>query len=60
MLKTGKRADAILNDKERGVWLQVVADPIFDESGKVVRAVHIVHDITEARKSEEMRVERSV
>jgi len=58
MRKTGKRADAILNDKERGVWLQVVADPIFNESGKVVRAVHIVHDITEARKSEEMRVEK--
>ncbi len=58
MRKTGKRAAAVLNDKERGVWLRVVVDPIFDESGKVVRAVHVVHDITEAKKSEDLRVEK--
>ncbi len=58
MRKTGQREVAELNDKEHGVWLQVVVDPIFDESGKVVRAVHVVHDITEARKSEDLRVEK--
>ncbi len=58
MLKTGKREVSVQNDKEHGVWLQVVVDPIFDESGKVVRAVHVVRDITEARKSGILRVEK--
>lgn len=58
MRKTGKREVSVQNDKEHGVWLQVVVDPIFNESGEVVRAVHVVHDITEARESGIMRAEK--
>lgn len=58
MLQTGKRAAVELEDKERGVWLYVVVDPIFDEAGHVTRAVHIVRDITETKKAETLRIEK--
>jgi PAS domain S-box-containing protein len=58
MMKTGKRGVKILEDKERGKWLHITVDPIFDVSGKITRAVHVVKDITEERKSEEMRIQK--
>ncbi|MFC1820627.1 sensor histidine kinase, partial [Thermodesulfobacteriota bacterium] len=34
-------------------WFEVVADPVWDESGKIVEAVHIITDITMRKKAEE-------
>ncbi len=34
-------------------WLEVVVDPLLDETGQLVGAVHITSDITERRRAEE-------
>ena len=34
-------------------WFEVVADPIFDEQGKIIEAVHIISDITQRKLAEE-------
>jgi PAS domain S-box-containing protein len=49
MLKTGKRAvsELILGDR----WFMVSADPILDESGKIINAVHMIRDITEQKSA---------
>jgi len=33
-------------------WYQVSLDPVFDETGRIVRAVHLVKDISRLKKSE--------
>lgn len=58
MKKTGQRGIKILEDKGRGKWLHITVDPIFDESGNIIRAVHVVKDITEEKKSEEVRIQK--
>jgi PAS domain S-box-containing protein len=35
-----------------GKWFQVTVDPILDETGKHIKTVHIVRDITEQKQSE--------
>ena len=34
-------------------WFEVIADPVWDESGKIIEAVHIITDITMRKKAEE-------
>jgi PAS domain S-box-containing protein len=34
-------------------WFNIVADPLFDENGRLIGAVHIMTDITERKLSEE-------
>jgi hypothetical protein len=36
-------------------WLRISVDPITDKDGNLMRAVHIVRDITERKKAEEDR-----
>lgn len=57
MKKTGKREEEELEDKERGLWLHITVDPIYDDSGEIISAVHIVRDITEVKKAEKIRIE---
>ncbi|HWQ18587.1 MAG TPA: PAS domain S-box protein [Methanotrichaceae archaeon] len=47
MLKTGMRAvsELLLGDRR----IIVSSDPIFDESGKIINAVHTIRDITEQK-----------
>ncbi len=48
MKKTKKREITVLKAGDR--WLEVTADPIFDDEGKICGAVHIISDITELKK----------
>jgi hypothetical protein len=41
--------------KEMNRWLRISVDPITDKDRKLMRAVHIVRDITERKKAEEYR-----
>jgi signal transduction histidine kinase len=47
MLKSGKRetGEMRFNGSQ---WFQVSADPVFDADGRIVRAVHIIRDVTES------------
>ena len=58
MKQTGKREIEELEDKERGIWLQVAVDPIRNESGVVTGGVHIVRNITERKKADELSLEK--
>ncbi len=58
MKNTGKRAVKVQYNKEFDKWLDISVDPIFDETGKIVRAVHVVHDITERLKAEQVKIEK--
>jgi len=46
MLKTKKRESAEVEIKD-GCWMHITVDPIFDDNGEMVSAVHIVRDITD-------------
>jgi len=37
-------------------WLNIVSDPLTDESGRVIGAVHIFYDITESKKMEQEKI----
>ena len=52
-MKRSKTRESIelLSPDERS-WYQITVDPIFDNKGKLVSAVHIVRDITEKKKIE--------
>jgi PAS domain S-box-containing protein len=50
VLDGGKREREILQLGE--VWFDVIVDPLLSESGDVVGAVHLMHDITDAKKME--------
>jgi PAS domain S-box-containing protein len=56
MLQTHQRETTDLYMQDRKRWLRISVDPIMDEGGNVVRAVHIVRDITEFKKIEEERL----
>ena len=58
MKQTGKREIEELEDKERGIWLQVSVDPIRNESGVLTGGVHIVRNITERKKADELSLEK--
>jgi len=57
MLKTGKRASLELEVREKGVHLYITVDPIYDDSGNLINIVHIVRNVTELRKAEDIRLE---
>jgi PAS domain S-box-containing protein len=52
MSNSRKREIAEIPVHEGNAWYQIVVDPILDETGKVVRAVHIVRDITDRVRSQ--------
>ncbi len=53
MLKTGRREELELHIREKNVWVNVSVDPVRDECGNIVKAVHIVRDITDSKRAEE-------
>jgi len=56
MLQTHQRESLDLYVKEMNQWLRIVVDPVMDKDDNLVRAVHIVRDITELKKIEEERL----
>ncbi len=54
MIRTGERAEAELQLPDDGRWLSVAVDPLKDDYGKTVAAVHIVRDITQQKRAEEI------
>ena len=57
MLETGHRASMQL--ELDGRWYEVSVDPVRNRDGEITGAVHIVSDITEIKKSEELAVENA-
>jgi PAS domain S-box-containing protein len=57
MLRTGERESLEIFLDEH--WYQVTADPLRDEAGEIVGAVHIVRDTTDRRHAEDERAQRS-
>jgi len=51
MKETRHREAIVLQDGDR--WLNAVVDPVLDEDGGLIGAVHIMIDITERRQTEE-------
>ncbi|MGA9347586.1 MAG: PAS domain S-box protein, partial [Anaerolineae bacterium] len=51
MRETRRRETLVLPMGER--WLEVSVDPLLDEAGNLISAVHIISDITERRRGEE-------
>ncbi|MFC1869116.1 ATP-binding protein [Thermodesulfobacteriota bacterium] len=51
MRRTRKRETLVLQIKKR--WFEVVADPVQDEHGNIIEAVHILSDITPRKLAEE-------
>lgn len=45
MLASGRRASAEIKTQS-GRWVLITVDPIFDDTGKIVKSVHILRDIT--------------
>ena len=56
MLQTHQRETADLYVQEMNRWLRISVDPVMDDDGNLVQAVHIVRDITELKKMEEERL----
>jgi len=52
MLVTHQRESIVL--PLRGQWFEVTADPVLDEAGNIVGAVHVLTDITERKQAEEL------
>ncbi len=50
MVQTGKRAS--MQVVVGSNWFEVSVDPVFDENGEIVKAVHVVKDINELKKAE--------
>ena len=57
MKQTGMRESFEFEDRERGLWFQVTVDPVYNESGEIINAVHIVRNVTELKKAEVTRFE---
>jgi len=36
-------------------WLRITGDPVFDKTGKITKAIHIIQDITELKQMDEKR-----
>ncbi|MDU0458011.1 MAG: cache domain-containing protein [Geobacteraceae bacterium] len=51
MLKTGKRASVQASINNR--WYEIEVDPIFSETGEIIKAVYIVKDIDQLKKAEQ-------
>jgi len=51
MCQTRQREEVVLPHKER--WFKVTVDPILDDAGELLGAVHRIADITRLKKSEE-------
>jgi PAS domain S-box-containing protein len=49
---SARRETMEINDG--GTWLRIVVDPICDEAGSVIGAVHVVSDISESKRGEEL------
>lgn len=49
---TKRHEEAELYDEQRQAWFQVSVDPILDDSGQIIRAVHTIKDITARKKAE--------
>ena len=58
MLASRKRESVEIQTRDETGWLQVTVDPVFDDTGKIVSAVHIVRDITE-RMQEQKALEQA-
>jgi len=56
MLQTHQREVADLHVQEGNRWLRITVDPVKDEDGNLVKAVHIVRDITGLKKMEDERL----
>lgn len=52
MLQSHKREVGEVQLTGSGRWLTVTVDPVMDDAGRVERAVHIVHDITDRKRAE--------
>lgn len=52
MLKTHRRESLELYVPDEDRWLMIIVDPVKDKDGKMMRAVHIVRDITHQKKME--------
>lgn len=50
--KSLKHEEGEILIKERNIWLSVSVDPIFDDKGEFIQAVHIIEDITERKRTE--------
>ncbi len=57
MKATGRRATTQL--RMSGRWYEVTIDPVFDDAGEVINAVHVVKDITDLKNSEQREQTRS-
>jgi len=53
-LSTGQAATEEVNDPHLGCWLLIANSPIFDDSGKLIGAVHSAKNITESKHAEEV------
>ncbi|MFH1674337.1 MAG: ATP-binding protein, partial [Pseudomonadota bacterium] len=51
MQETHRRETLLLQLGDR--WFDLIADPVFDENDNLIKAVHIVADITERKQAEE-------
>jgi len=56
MLQTHQREVSDLHVQEGNRWLRITVDPVKDEDGNLVKAVHIVRDITGLKKMEDERL----
>ena len=54
MIETGKRASSELQIQD-GRWMVITVDPIFDENGALIGAVHIARDITKRIENQNER-----
>lgn len=52
MLHTRQRAATELNVPNTNRWVMVSTDPVIDEKGNLIGAVHVTRDITERKKGE--------
>ena len=48
-----KHEEAEVYFKEKEIWMQATADPVLDEKGELVGAVHILRDITSRKRLED-------
>ena len=51
--KTKNHEEAQLYVPERDIWIEVSVDPILDDQGRIVKAVHIIRDVTERRRAQD-------
>jgi PAS domain S-box-containing protein len=52
--QTGKHQEGEFRIRQSDTWVTASADPVFDDEGNLTRIVHIVKDITERKKAEQV------